>query len=147
MLACQTDNLGPALHQRVVRQRVRGALLTLTECVKAVGEFTRDLRLSPELRHELSCCGLAALFACSAELMHHLPRRDASIGRRVPIGGHLLRPEQSDFPPRGGEDAGSLHPVYAGVLALGELLGTTEVTIREAVLFEPGDGPAAVGVE
>src|SRR5262249_16733388 len=38
-------------------------------------------------------------------------------------------------------------PVYAGVLALGELLGTTEVTIREAVLFEPGDGPAAVGVE
>jgi hypothetical protein len=79
--------------------------------------------------------------------MHRLPGRDAQIGRRVPVGGQLVRAEQADFPPRRSDDARALHSVHARVLALGELFGATEVALRETTLFEPGDGPAAVGVE
>ena len=61
--------------------------------------------------------------------------------------GQLARLEQPHLAALRFEDAGLDHAGDAGVLGLGELLGHAVLALVEARLLEPGQRPAAVGVE
>ena len=79
--------------------------------------------------------------------MDHLPGRQALVCRRVPVGGQLVGPEQAHLAALRREDARLDHAGDAGVLGLGERLGHAVLALGEARLLEPGQRPAAVGVE
>ena len=79
--------------------------------------------------------------------MDDLPRGEARVGRRVPVGGQLLGPEQPHLAALRFEDARLDHAGDARVLGLGELFGHAVLALGEARLLEPGERPAAVGVE
>ena len=73
-LAGQAGDLGPALHQAVVGQRLGGALLALAEGVEAVAEFAGDLGLAAELRDQRGRGAFAAASEDADQVMDHLPR-------------------------------------------------------------------------
>src|SRR5437870_3504540 len=52
-LAGEARDLGPALHEGVVRQRVARSLLPLADGVEPIGELAGDLGLAAELADEL----------------------------------------------------------------------------------------------
>ena len=79
--------------------------------------------------------------------MDDLPRREPWVGGRVPVGRQFIGPEQPHLAALRFEDAGLDHAGDARVLGLGELFGHAVLALGEARLLEPGQRPAAVGVE
>ena len=79
--------------------------------------------------------------------MHHLPRRQSWVGGWVPVCGQLAWLEKANLAALGCQ--GYPHPPCpdAGVLGLRERLGHAVLALGEARLLEPGQCPAAVGVE
>ena len=99
-LAGEARDLGPALHQAVVGERLGRPLLALAEGVEAVAEFAGDLGLAAELRDERRRSAFAAGFERADQVMDHLPRGEARVGGRVPVGGQFLGPEQAHLAAR-----------------------------------------------
>src|SRR6185295_14793391 len=58
-LPSQASDLRPALHKRVVRERVGCTLLALADCIKSIGEIPSRFSSAAELRDERRGCAFA----------------------------------------------------------------------------------------
>ena len=143
----QPHDLGPALHQAVIAQRLGRALLALAQCVEAITQLARHFGLGAELGDERRRRVFAAGFQRADQLVHRLPGRQPRIGRRVPVGGQFGGFEQAHAAALRGDDARVHHAGDGRVLALGQLLGDAVFALGKTDLLEPGQRPAAVGVE
>ena len=144
----QAADLRPALDQAVVGQGFGGAFLALAEGVQAVAQLAGGLGLSAQLCRECGRSSLAPGFQHPNEVMDHLPGGEPGIARRVPVGGQLCRVSAAapyrlwiQRCPRLGQTAD------AGVLGFGQGFGHAVLTCIKAVLLEPGQRPAAVGIK
>src|SRR5579872_5774016 len=94
-LAREACNLGEALHECVVRHRLRRAFLSFAKRVETICEFTGDLRFRAELRDQVRRSGLAAGFEYANEMVDSLPVSHATVGARLPVLGEFRRLEET----------------------------------------------------
>ena len=71
----QSSDLRPALHQRVVAERLGGAFFAFTQGVEPVAEFAGDLGFGAELGQERGGRAFAAGFEGADKVVDDLPRR------------------------------------------------------------------------
>src|SRR2546426_4468457 len=115
-LAGEARDLGPALYQTVVGERLGGALLPFADGIEPVGELAGGFGLAAELTDQACRCALAARFERTNQLMHHLPGSKAKGGSGVPVLGKFARLEQAHLASTRRENTRFLHAIYASVL-------------------------------
>jgi hypothetical protein len=145
--AGQAGDLGPALHQGVVRQGLGCALLALAQGVEAIGQLAHDLGLAAHLGRQNRRRAFAASFEHADQVVNHLPHGQAFVGGWVPVLGQFGGLEQAHLASLRGKDPCFHQSGDAGVLGLGQSFGHAVLRTCKAVLLEPGQRPAGVGVE
>src|SRR5439155_17439572 len=89
----------------------------------------------------------AAAGEYSDQIVDDLPRGEARIGGRVPVGGHLVWLQQAHLAAPGYYDACRLQAFDAGHLGIGQKVGGAGLAIPKPVLIKPDDRKAAVSIE
>lgn len=114
--------------------------------IEGVGQVAGCLTQATHLAQQIARCHLTAHIEGADQVLRHLPDRDPSVGERIPASGQLIPPQQADLAATGANDASLVQAAHASVLGLGECLGIAERTFPHAILLEPGDSPAGVGI-
>ena len=146
-LAGEAGDLRPALDEAVVGERLGRALLALAEGVEAVGQLAGDLGLGAELGDELRRRAFAA--ASSTRIrwwtISQAVRRGSVAGSQS--AGSSSGRSSRTLPRFDSRMPASTMPATLVFLALESCLGHAVLALGEARLLEPGQRPAAVGVE
>src|SRR5205823_44299 len=78
--------------------------------------------------------------------LRNLPDRETLRRARIPVAGELIPAQQTNFAALSPQDACLDKGTYRTVLGLGERLSDTVRPFLHAILFEPRDSPACIGV-
>ena len=98
LLLRQARDLGPALNQGVVGQRLGGAVLALGHCVQSVGQLAGGFGDAAQLPDEAGGPGFTGGLQNPHEVVDDFPDGKTAVGGRVPVLGQLLGAQQPHFP-------------------------------------------------